>query len=42
MFDEIPEMQDFVYESGLKIFHELKKNKIIEDLEKSLKIIKLS
>ena len=42
IFDEISEIQSFVYESGLKIGQELKKKKIIEDLEKSLKIIKLS
>ena len=42
LFDEISEIQDFIYESGLKLSEELKKNKIIEDLERSLKIIKLS
>ena len=40
--DEISEIEDFVYESGLKIGEELKKNKMIEDLERSLKMIKLS
>ena len=42
IFDEISEKQDFIYESGLKIGQELKNNKIIEDLERSLKILKLS
>ena len=42
LFDEISEIQDFIYESGLKLSEELKKNKLIEDLERSLKIIKLS
>ena len=42
IFDEISEIQDFIYESGLKLGEELRKNKIIEDLERSLKMIKLS
>ena len=42
IFNEISEIQDFIYESRLKIGQELKKNKIIKDLQKSLKIIKLS
>ena len=42
IFDEISETQDFIYESGLKIGQELKENKMIEDLEKILKIIKLN
>ena len=42
IFTEISEIQDFIYESGLKIGEELKKNKIIEDLERSTKIIKIS
>ena len=35
-------IQDFIYNSALKLGEELKKNKMIKDLEKSLKIIKLS
>ena len=42
IFIKIGEIQNFIYESALKIGEELKKNKIIEDLERSLKIIKLS
>ena len=42
IFDETSEIQNFIYESGLKIGEELKKNKIIEDLERSVRIIKLS
>ena len=42
IFDEISEIQDFVYESGFKVSEELKKNRLIEDLERSVKIIKLS
>ena len=41
IFDEISEIQSFIYESALKLGEELKKNKMIEDLERSLKIIKL-
>ena len=36
IFNEIGKIQDFIYESGLKIIEELKKNKIIEDLERSV------
>ena len=42
IFDEISEIQYFIYESGLKIGEELKKNKIVEDLERSVRIIKMS
>ena len=42
IFDEISEIQSFIYESALKIGEELDKNKIIEDLERSLKIIKMN
>ena len=42
IFDEISEIQDFIYESGIKLGEELKKNEIIEDLERSVKIIKMS
>ena len=42
IFNEISEIQDFIYKSRLKIGQELKKNKITEDLGKSLKIIKLT
>ena len=42
IFNEISEIQDFIYKSRLKIGQELKKSKITEDLEKSLKIMKLS
>ena len=42
IFIKIGEIQDFIYESGLKIGQELKKNKMIEDLEISVRIIKLS
>ena len=41
IFIKIGEIQDFIYESALKLGEELKKNRIIEDLERSLKIIKL-
>ena len=40
--DEISEIQDFIYESGIKLGEQLEKNKIIEDLERSDKIVKLS
>ena len=39
---EISEIQDFIYESGVKLGEQLKKNKMVEDLERSLKIVKLS
>ena len=42
IFDEISEIQGFIYESSIKLGEELKKNKIIEDLERSVKIIKMS
>ena len=42
IFIKISEIQSFIYESTLKISEELKKNKMIEDLAKSLKIIKLT
>ena len=42
IFIKIGEIQDFIYESGLKLGEELKKNKMIEDLERSLRIIKMS
>ena len=42
IFIKIGEIQDFIFESGLKIGEELKKNKMVEDLEKSVRIIKLS
>ena len=42
IFDEINDIQDFIYESGFKVGEELKKNQIIEDLERSVRIIKLS
>ena len=35
-------MQDFIYKSTLKLGQELREDKIIEDLHKSLNIIKLS
>ena len=40
--DEISEIQDFIYKSGVKLGEQLRKNKIIEDLERSVKIVKLS
>ena len=40
--DEISEIQDFIYESGIKLGEQLEKNKIIEDLERSVKIVKLN
>ena len=40
--DEISEIQVFIYESGIKLREELKKNKTIEDLERNVKIVKLS
>ena len=42
IFIKIGEIQDFIYESGLKIGEKLKKNRIIEDLERSAKLIKMS
>ena len=39
---EISEIQDFIYESGVKVGEQLKKNKMVEDLERSLKVVKLS
>ena len=42
IFIKIGEIQDFIYESGLKLGEESKKNRNIEDLERSFKIIKLS
>ena len=42
IFDEISEIQDFIYKSGIKLSEQLNKNKIIEDLERSIKIIKLT
>ena len=39
---KIGEIQNFIYESVLRIGQELRKNKMIEDLQKSLQIIKLS
>ena len=41
-FDVNDEIQSFIYKSGLRIGEDLKKNKIIEDLERSVKIVKLS
>ena len=40
--DEIREIQDFIYESGVKLGEQLKENKMVEDLERSLKIVQLS
>ena len=42
IFIKIDEIQDFISESGLKIGKELKENRIIEDLERSAKLIKKS
>ena len=42
IFIKIGEIQSFIYESALKLCEEIKKNRIIEDLEKSLRIIKIS
>ena len=42
IFHEISETQDFIYESGLKIGEKLQKNKMIEDLDRSVSIITLS
>ena len=42
IFIKIGEIQSLIYESGIKIGEKLKKNKMIEDLERSLNIIKLS
>ena len=41
IFIKTGKMQRFIYESTLKIGEELKKNKMIEDLERSVKIIKM-
>ena len=40
IFDKM--FKSFIYESDIKIGERLKKNKMIEDLERSLKIIKMS
>ena len=40
IFDKM--FKSFIYESDIKIVERLKKNKMIEDLERSLKIIKMS
>ena len=42
IFDEISAILDFICRSGLKLGEELNKNKIIEDLGRSVKIIKMS
>ena len=42
IFIKTGEIQSLIYESGIKIGEKLKKNKKIEDLERSLNIIKLS
>ena len=42
IFDEISEIQNFIYESGIKIGKKLEKSKIIEDLERSVGLIKMS
>ena len=42
IFIKIVEIQSFIYESALKLGEEIKKNRIIEDLERSLKITKIS
>ena len=42
IFNEISEIQSFIYEPGLKLGEELKKNKIIEDLERTVRLIKMS
>ena len=41
IFIKIGEIQDFIDESALKLGQELKKNKIIEDLEKNFKNSKI-
>ena len=41
IFIKIGEIQDFIYEFALKLGEKLKGNKMIEDLERSLKITKL-
>ena len=42
IFDEINKIQDFIYESAVKLGEQLMKNKIVEDLERIFKIIKLN
>ena len=42
IFDKIGEIQGFIYESGIKIGEELKKKKMIQYLERSIRLIKLS
>ena len=42
IFDEISRIQDFIFESGIIIGQEMKNNKVVEDLERSLKIVKLN
>ena len=38
IFDEISEIHDFTYEPGIKLGEKLNKNKIIENLKRSVKI----
>ena len=38
--DEIGEIQDFIYKSGVKLGEQSEKHKIVEDLERTTKIIK--
>ena len=40
IFDEIREIQDFIYESGKKLAEQSTKNSLIEDSEKMTKMLK--
>ena len=40
IFDEIGEIQDFIYESGVKLGEQSAGNKILEDLERTTKVMK--
>ena len=42
IFIKIGEIQDFIYESALKLGEELKKNKMFGDLKKSVRLINMS
>ena len=42
IFDETREIQDFIYESGVKLSEQLEKDKFVEDLGRSVKTLKLS
>ena len=42
IFDEISEIQNFIYKSGVKLGEQSKENRTVEDLGRITKVIKLS